>query len=343
MLVSILINSYNYANYLGAAIDSALAQTWQPLEVVVVDDGSTDDSWSVIERYGGRIRAIRQSNSGQGAAYNTGFAASRGEWVLFLDSDDVLDPDAVQRFVALAAADVAKVQGYLRRIGPDGEALGGVVPFLMHDGDVRPIARRFRQYAGPPGSGNFFRRSAIQAYFPMPPARWRRSADTVPTLLCSFHGCVATVPEPVGSYRLHTASNMRAGLLGNIGRSLASNLLQSDARRDAAEQWGRLCTGIDWSHRRPALPWDWRLRVLSWRLEPGEHPYPKDNRRAIWRGLNESLALWPGYGVIERIALRAWMAYMLLAPRSWVEAMASSNVSGGLRERFRRLRGGLAT
>ena len=54
MLVSIVINNYNYARYVAATIDSALAQTWHPLEVIVVDDGSTDDSWSVIQRYGDR-------------------------------------------------------------------------------------------------------------------------------------------------------------------------------------------------------------------------------------------------------------------------------------------------
>jgi glycosyltransferase involved in cell wall biosynthesis len=338
MLVSILINNYNYAPFVAAAIGSALAQTWRPLEVVVVDDGSTDDSWSVITTFGRRIRAIRQRNAGQGAAYNTGFAASHGEWVLFLDSDDMLDPDAVQRMLAVATPQVAKVQGYLRRVGPNGERLGGMVPFLMHDGDVRPIARRFRQYAGPPGSGNLFRRSAIRAYFPMPAKPWRYSADTVPVLLSCFHGRVATAAGPVGSYRLHTEVNNRSGVLGNVGRSLSAALLQADVRRRAAEEWGSRCTGIRWTHRRPWLPWDWRTRVLSWRLRRDEHPYPNDTRRSIWRGLSESLASWPGYGPLERLALRSWMAFMLLAPQAWVEATASSSASSGLRTIFKRQR-----
>ena len=130
MLVSIVINNYNYGRYIGAAIDSALAQTWNPLEVIVVDDGSTDDSWAVIESYGERVHAIRQANGGQGAAYNTGLAASRGEWVLFLDSDDMLDVGAIARMLSFADDKVAKVQGYLRRIDADGKPLGGAVPYL---------------------------------------------------------------------------------------------------------------------------------------------------------------------------------------------------------------------
>jgi len=210
MWVSIIINNYNYARFLSAAIDSALAQTWHPLEVVVVDDGSTDDSWSVIQRYGSRVRAIRQANGGQGAAYNAGFAASRGQWVLFLDADDLLDADALQRMMALAEAEVAKVQGPLRCIAADGQSLGGTVPYHAHDGDVTPIVRRFRHYAAPPSSGNLFRRSAIEPYLPMPAAAWRYGADTVTIVLSAFHGQVATVPSPIGSYRLHTGANRRS-------------------------------------------------------------------------------------------------------------------------------------
>lgn len=342
VLVTIAINNYNYARFVGDAIDSALAQSWRPLEVVVVDDGSTDHSWSVIQRYGTRIHAIRQGNTGQGGAYNAGFAASRGEWVLFLDADDLLDADAIERMMRLAVPGVAKVQGQLRRVAVDGSPLGGVVPYLVHDGDVTPIARRFRQYASPPASGNLFRRSAIEAYLPMPPRRWRTSADTVPILLSAFHGRVATTDEPIGRYRLHSAANAQTGLFGNIGRTLASTLLQAESRRDAAETWGTRCSGIAWPIERPGLPWDWRTRALSWRLKPDDHPYPGDTRRVIWRGLNRSLAQWPGYSALERLALRAWIGGLLLVPRAWSGAFVAVNLSGGLRARFRRLQAQVA-
>ncbi len=337
VLVTIAINNYNYARFVGDAIHSALAQSWRWLEVVVVDDGSTDDSWSVIQRYGTRLHAIRQANAGQGSAYNAGFAASRGEWVLFLDADDLLDADAIERMMALAQPGVAKVQGPLRRVAVDGTPLGGAVPYLVHDGDVTPIARLFRQYASPPASGNLFRRSAIEPYLPLPPRRWRYGADTVPILLSAFHGRVATTREPIGRYRLHSVANAQSGLFGNVGRTLAGTLLQAESRRDAAETWGTRCSGITWPIERPGLPWDWRTRALSWRLKPDEHPYPGDTRRVIWRGLNRSLALWPGYSTLERLALRGWVGGLLLTPRRWIGAFVTLNLSGGLRARLRQL------
>src|SRR5260370_20477576 len=98
-LVSIIIPNYNYGRYLRIAIDSALAQTYVPVEVMVVDDGSTDNSRAVIESYSDRITPIVKANGGHGSALNAGYAASRGEIVIFLDADDELMPDAVEEVV----------------------------------------------------------------------------------------------------------------------------------------------------------------------------------------------------------------------------------------------------
>jgi len=99
MFVSILINNYNYGRFLREAIDSALSQTYRHIEVIVVDDGSTDNSRSIIASYGDRIVSILQVNGGQSAAFNAGFAASRGEVICFLDADDEFLPLKVQRIV----------------------------------------------------------------------------------------------------------------------------------------------------------------------------------------------------------------------------------------------------
>tara|TARA_B110000967_G_scaffold78239_1_gene80926 strand:+ start:105 stop:758 length:654 start_codon:yes stop_codon:yes gene_type:complete len=95
-MISVIIPNYNGAKFLREAIDSALDQQGVELEVIVVDDGSTDDSREIIESYGDKIRTIFQHNQGACAARNAGLAIARGESVFFLDSDDLLYPDALQ-------------------------------------------------------------------------------------------------------------------------------------------------------------------------------------------------------------------------------------------------------
>jgi glycosyltransferase involved in cell wall biosynthesis len=103
-LVSILINNYNYGNYLGDAIESALAQTYPNVEILVVDDGSTDHSAAVLAAYADRVQVLYQANGGQAAAFNAGFSRSRGEIICFLDADDLFAPEKVQALVAAFAA-----------------------------------------------------------------------------------------------------------------------------------------------------------------------------------------------------------------------------------------------
>lgn len=86
---SIVITNFNYGRFLADAIDSALAQD-HPVEVVVVDDGSTDNSREVLARYHGRVTPVLKKNEGMASALNAGFQASCGDPVIFLDADDVL-------------------------------------------------------------------------------------------------------------------------------------------------------------------------------------------------------------------------------------------------------------
>jgi glycosyltransferase involved in cell wall biosynthesis len=106
-LVSILINNYNYGHFLATAIDSALNQTYDHVEVIVVDDGSTDDSHEVLASYGDRIQTILKPNGGQASSFNAGFAASRGEIICLLDADDWFVPHKVARVVAALGQNAA--------------------------------------------------------------------------------------------------------------------------------------------------------------------------------------------------------------------------------------------
>ena len=103
-LVSVIVPTYNCAAFVAEALDSALAQDHPAVEVVVVNDGSTDDTMAVLARYGDRIRVIDQKNAGPPAARNAGLVAARGEFIAFLDADDVWWPDKLSAQLALLRA-----------------------------------------------------------------------------------------------------------------------------------------------------------------------------------------------------------------------------------------------
>ncbi|MFV0443592.1 MAG: glycosyltransferase family 2 protein [Planctomycetaceae bacterium] len=134
-LVSVVIPAYNLAHYVREAIDSALAQTNCRVEVIVVNDGSTDHTREVLGSYGERIKAVHQINQGLSAARNTGIAHATGEWVSFLDADDYWHREKTERQLA-AVADHPDVGA----IGTNG---GGVMPeHLPTDAPVHALSVR---------------------------------------------------------------------------------------------------------------------------------------------------------------------------------------------------------
>jgi glycosyltransferase involved in cell wall biosynthesis len=106
--VTIIIPSYNSAHYLPDALDSCFAQTYKHIEVIVVDDGSTDDPRAVVAKYPG-VRFIRRENGGIAAARNTGIAAASGEYLQFLDADDTLHPAKLEQCIAAMTPDTTVV------------------------------------------------------------------------------------------------------------------------------------------------------------------------------------------------------------------------------------------
>ena len=329
MQVSVVILNYNYARFLDQAIDSALRQTHANCEVVVVDNGSTDQSLEVIKRYGSRVRLVRQEvNIGQGQGYNLGFEAAQGEWLIWLDADDTLDPDAIASSLALVQHDTAKVQFPLRRVDANNQPLGGVVPFLRHSGDVRPLIKRFGHYAGPPGSGNLYRRSAVARYFPVPTEDWPICTDTVPFITAAFHGLVVDTGRPLGAYRLHGKGAPSApGYSGNYSTSMGSEVRLNISARDRSLELLRWRSGIDVPGPFLTLPTHVRNRIISWRVSPQTHPFVQDSAGSLWRLMNESLGACPGYAALERLAMRVWTVGVLTMPTAWAQRLMSTTRS----------------
>ena len=204
--VSICINNYNYAQFVGRAIESALAQRDVPsLEVVVVDDGSTDGSEDVIAGFEARKTIVRRENGGHAAALNSGFAASSGDLVIFLDADDELDPTCAARALAAAEPGVAKVHWRLRLVDADGRPFGfnPSTQTALAEGDVSEELVRTGWYSTVPTSGNAFPRRVLEQLMPLPEADFTRSGEALLIMGAAFLGPVAAIDDALTSYRVH--------------------------------------------------------------------------------------------------------------------------------------------
>jgi glycosyltransferase involved in cell wall biosynthesis len=239
-LVSIIIANWNYGRFLHEAISSALAQDYAYTEVVVVDDGSTDNSREVIESFGHGITAIFKGNGGQASAWNTGFRASHGEIVIFLDADDVLRPTAAKKVAErFDLPDVAKVQWPLWHMDEDGHRLPGQhPPGPLPEGDLRNTILQF----GPlslttsPGGGAAWHRFFLAQVFPLPEKQFRTGADTYLLYAAPLFGLVRTIPEAQAYYRRHGAGDSSGSMEAYVEKVIqwdfeACRLIADIARR----------------------------------------------------------------------------------------------------------------
>ena len=311
--LSVIIPNYNYGKFIGSAIGSALAVEWPDIEVIVVDNGSTDDSRSVIRGFGSRITAIFQENAGPRGACNVGFAASTGDVVVFLDSDDVLDPLIAREIAAVWRPGVSKVQVQMQRINSDGHAVGGRFPNYRHvptAEEVRHWMITTSAYPTPPGSGNAYARSFLTQLFPLDDS-CGDAPDSACLAAAPFLGDVLTVAKPLVQYRLH----------GDNRSSLAVDPARLPAQIQLALQRHRFALALS----AEPMPQDvmaplfrgrhlLQMRVAERRVSSGEPPLPGDSRRRLLRDSFANL-LTPGPESIGlRVAIIGWCIATMVAP-----------------------------
>ncbi len=291
-LVSAVIPVYNYARFVGRAIDSVLAQTHAPIECVVVDDGSSDETPQVLARYGGRIRTLRQENRGPSAARNAGIRAARGEYVALLDGDDAWKPEKIARQLAVAEADeeVGAVGCGYEWTYPDRPAAafeGGPIP-EDRVARVRALATR-TAWLGGSSSGALIRRRVFDevGYFD---EELRCAEDWEMWLRIASRHRLANVPDPLVSILQH-----RTGTFRNAEQFEDA---QGKVLRIAAERWPEV---FDGGLRR-------RLKALILADAGAEYIAAGDFRKAFAR-YAASVRAWPfapaRWGIVARLALRA--------------------------------------
>jgi glycosyltransferase involved in cell wall biosynthesis len=323
-LISIVITNYNYRRFLRAAIDSALSQTYQNAEVIVVDDGSTDGSREVIASYGKRVVAVLKPNGGHGSAVNAGFAASHGEIVMFLDADDELFPSAAEQVARAWRPGVAKVQFQLESVDAGGNPLGIRVPRFLDfvpNGDLRDRIRRFGGYPSAGSSGNAYRRSALSALLPLDETDWFAAAEKPLVLLAPFFGDVVSLRMPLGYYRIHDSndSRLKGRQLEALHRRLSARYFIPETLCKTAASRG-IVLDPQVMHRSLLRV---KLRMISLCLDPASHPLPRDTRlRLLLAGIRAS-AREPDLPLAARLSHLLWFSSMALSPRRLAEVLSA--------------------
>ena len=278
-LVSVIIDNYNYGCFLAQAIDSVLNQTYQNFELIVVDDGSTDDSQEVIESYGKDLSAIFQENAGQGQAFNNGIAHSKGEIICFLDADDYFHEDKLARVVAGFQAHPEWVQISHCWTSANREGLPiGRGSTLLNQGDVTDLLLRWGRYAMAITSGLAYRREVLQRVLPIPTKR-TEAADTFLTVTIPFYGEVGCINESLMFYRIHGKN--RQAHSGNWSRMLQQRELTVSYINETAAKIG--------AKDRFDLQRDADYRSLKVLQEGGVHW--TETFEIIWLSLQESRAI----------------------------------------------------
>jgi glycosyltransferase involved in cell wall biosynthesis len=331
--VSVIIPNHNYGDYVGAAIESALNLDWPDVEVIVVDNGSTDHSRAVITGFGSRITVILQADLGHLLACTKGFSRSRGDLVIFLDSDDLLAPSLVREVAAVWRPGVSKVQVQMQAIDAAGRPTGSYFPQYS----IVPSPRQLRDwtlttstYPTPPGSGNVYARWFLERIFPLQTCdtvnemgRYNADekkeeaffafADTYCIAAAPLLGDVLTIAKPLVSYRVHGRNH---GAISTLEVSRFGLEVKRALRRQAYVRMvaaGARLTYSDGAIDRSLYCLSYRIASLK--LAPSQHPIEGDSLMRVLSHCATAFFTPQGLSIRERLLLFAWASAVAVSPR----------------------------
>jgi glycosyltransferase involved in cell wall biosynthesis len=317
MKLSIIIANHNYRDFIGAAIESALAVDWPDKEVIVVDDASTDDSRAIIEGFSGRVAAYFRPKSHQLGAHMFGFEQSSGDVIIFLDSDDLLEPEVMQEVAKVWRPGVSKVQYRMNLINATGAQLGSAIPQFPPKDDPDKLRRTYLRtmaYTTPPGSGNAYSRDCVRDVFTFGPTIPQSDASllTIAPLL----GDILTIPKPLVRYRIHDAS--WGSMMGSLNASKLRQRLDQDIER--AHLFATVSHELQLPVARDPLRDNLNhleYRLASYLVEPSAHPFSEDTKSSLVLRLISSAATSRQMSTRYRAILIAWAIACALAPERY--------------------------
>jgi glycosyltransferase involved in cell wall biosynthesis len=318
--VSIIVVNYNNETFLGPAIDSALSQDHLLCEVIVVDDCSTDNSRTLMERYGDRIRSVlRETNGHQIEALNSAWPLARYPILIFLDSDDLLLPHAASKITAVWAAETVKAQFPLVSIDKAGCPIGHVAPKYPAKIDtalIREALLRTGQSPSSPGSGNAYSRSLLERVaedggFDLDNLRdyWM---DNILERNAPFYGDIVTIHEPLACYRMHDSNLFFPNTIDHarFRRMSDTCVLMLNYFAGRCQRWG---IPFDKAAVHNRSPWLLECRLSAAKLAPANNSLRKEMFEILYNGL---MAYVDDKGPrMVRIIRGIWFVSVALSPK----------------------------
>lgn len=236
---SVVITAHNYGRFIEEAIESVLSQDYPAdrMEVLVVDDGSTDDTAERVRNYGARIRYFYMPNRGQASALNLGFGEARGEIIAMLDADDYWLPGKLRRIVEefKNRPEVGMIYHPFLEVDMESNERRISPSFVAVSGSFAENKREFFWYA-PPGTSASIRRKVLERVLPIP-EEIRMLADGYVNALIPFLTPVLGIPEPLSVYRVHGKNSYYAAE-GQMPMEVRKSRLESrQILLDAKRKW----------------------------------------------------------------------------------------------------------
>ena len=339
-----LINTFNYGRFIEEAIASVLAQgvAESEVEVIVVDDGSTDDTRARVEHFGNRVRYVWKPNGGQSSAVNLGYEQARGEIIALLDADDVWLPEKAGR--VLEAFDRNPGSGMVLHKRFIWESRDGK---LTEDADLPQLSGAFPpgrddllRYGTTSTSAIAFRKEAARTVFPIPETQTLH-ADSYLQALLPLVAPVAILNEPLAKYRVHA---------GNLYQFAEAEPARTEARLRATAAFVRETRAWMDGHGFDTQKPEYRAYFQRYELieqvnrfqadQPGRLEFFKHLRlhrkvyRPLWtarytafRVALEWLALAAGYGTFQKLRERSSQGGLQRRREAWAPAQESQEVS----------------
>ena len=320
--VSVVINNYNYAKFLREAIESVIIQTYPNIELVIVDDGSTDDSRAILQDYRDCAILILKENGGQASAFNVGIARASGDLILLLDSDDYLMPHAVEECVRRFPRGYSRVFYRMQVVDSNSRPIPNPnlgVPFRIMDGSILAAFESGDGFPAVPTSGNMFDAWKLKSTLPIPEEEYPICADAYLFIRTALTGDVLSIDKELAAYRVHGKNNFApqvAATLTNarrLERQLENHAKCTTLILDACAEGGVSSSAYMCAEARKFHYVKLRCAAFTLSLKS---PYAPDlNRRTLSRELGKYVAV--GEEVVGMRLLKAgYFLGVVWAPRA---------------------------